>query len=216
MALVSGASRGFGRAVARQLGTAGATVIAVARTVGGLEELDDEVRRAGGPAPVLVPLDLTDGDGVDRMGAALFERFGRIDLAVHAAAQGQPLMPIAEVRPKDFAKAAACHLEATWRLIRSLDPLLRASASGTLVHIDDAKADQKFWGLYGSTKAAATHLVRSYAAETPALRVLIHEPPAMPTALRARTHPGEDKSQLTSPDAAAKALLLEIDRRVPA
>lgn len=207
IALVTGASRGFGAAVAAALGAEGAQVVAVARTVGGLEELDDHITGAGGARPVLVPLDLTDGDGVDRLGAALFERFGRVDLLTHAAAMGTRLTPVAHLEPSELEKLAATNLAATHRLIRSMDPLLRAAEAPVLALIDDTKAGGAFWGGYGATKAAAAALARSYAAETKGVRVLVHEPPAMPTALRARTHPGEKRETLTPTEVAAAALL---------
>lgn len=207
VALVTGASRGFGAAVAEALAAEGAQVVAVARTVGGLEELDDRIKGAGGAGAVLVPLDLTEGEGVDRLGAALYERFGKLDLAVHAAAMGARLTPVAHLDPKDLARLTAINLTATHRLIRSVDPLLRLSDGAVFALIDDPKGGEALWSGYGATKAAAAALARSYAAETPTVRVLIHTPPAMPTQLRARTHPGEDKTALSSRAAAAAGLL---------
>ncbi len=211
-ALITGASRGFGRAAAEALGREGAQIVAVARTVGGLEELDDAVTAAGAPPAVLVPLDLTDGDGVDRLGAALFERFGALDLAVLAAAEGAKLTLAAHLEPKTLERLAAVNLIATHRLIRSIDPLLRAAPAGRLVYVADDKRARSLWAGYAATKAAAAALVEAYARETPSVRATLYAPPAMPTALRARTHPGEDKAGLTRPEAAAAALLDELAR----
>lgn len=210
IALVTGASRGFGFAVAERLGAAGAQVIAVARTVGGLEELDDRIKTLGGPGAVLVPLDLTDGDGIDRLGLALHERFGRLDLLVHAAAMGARLTPVAHQDPKELEKLLAANIGATHRLIRSLDPLLRQADAPVFALIDDPKGGEQFWGGYGASKAGAVALARSYAAETAGVRVLIHTPPAMPTALRGRTHPGQDRNALTPIRDAADGLLAEL------
>lgn len=211
--LVTGASRGIGRAVAEALGRSGAQVVAVARTVGGLEEVDDAIQRAGGPAALLVPLDLTDGDGVDRLGAALFERFGRVDLLVHAAAQAAPLSPVAHATPKDMEAAVAVNVLATHRLIRSIDPLLRQAEAPQAVFFTHARAGQKFWGAYGASKAAMAALAQSYDQETPKVRVTLFEPPASPTALRGRTHPGDDGSTLPPVAETAARLLEEIGWR---
>lgn len=201
VALVTGASRGLGRAIAEQLGAAGAQIVAVARTVGGLEEMDDAIQRAGGPKALLAPLDLSDLDGVDRLGAALHERYGRLDMLVHAAAHAAPLTPAAHLEPKELERLMSVNAVATARLIRSLDPLLRLSGAGRAVFMIDRKAGAPFWGGYGASKAAAEALARSYAAEAAtgerAVDVHLFEPPPMPTALRARTHPGEDRAHLT-------------------
>lgn len=199
IALVTGASRGLGFALAERLGAGGAQVIAVARTVGGLEELDDAITAAEGLKPVLVPLDLAEGDGADQMGGALFERFGRIDILAHCAAHSTPLSPVAYGAEKDALRAFAVNAEGTRRLIRSMDGLLRQSDAPVLFYAADRKAGQKFWGAYGASKAAGEAYVASYAAETPKIRTVIVEPPAMPTALRARTHPGEDRSRPAKP-----------------
>lgn len=214
IALVTGASRGLGFALAERLATAGAQVVAVARTVGGLEDLDDRVRAGGGPKPLLVPLDLADGDGVDRMGAALFDRFGRLDLLAHCAAQAAPLSPVAHGAEKDVEKAFAVNAEGTRRLLRSVDLLLRQSAAPTLYYPADRKAGAKFWGAYGASKAAAEAYVASYAAETPQIRALIGEPPAMPTALRARAFPSEDRAGLTPVGTVADDLLKRLVDRM--
>ncbi|MEL6977093.1 MAG: SDR family NAD(P)-dependent oxidoreductase [Pseudomonadota bacterium] len=207
VALVTGASRGLGRAVAERLGAAGAQIVGVARTVGGLEEMDDAVQAAGGPKALLTPLDLADGDGLDRLGAALHERYGKLDFLVHAAAHAAPLTPAAHLKPKDFDKLLTVNALATARLIRAIDPLLRQGAARHAVFVIDRKAGAPFWGGYGASKAAAEALARSYAAEAGAgerpITVHLYEPPPMPTALRARTHPGEDRARLTPCSVAA-------------
>lgn len=197
IALVTGTSRGLGREVAMQLGARGAHVIAVARTVGGLEELDEQIRLAGGETAVLAPLDLTDGDGLDRMGAALFQRFGRLDLLVHAAAEGASLTPVSHLRPKDLDKMFAVNALATARLIRSLAPLLERSEDARAVFVTHDRAGQALWGAYAASKAAGASFAAAYGAESPKVAVSLFEPPAMATALRARTHPGEDREALT-------------------
>ena len=207
IALVTGASRGLGYSVAKALAAQGSQIVAVARTVGGLEELDDAICSAGGLKPVLVPLDITDGDGVDRLGAALFERFGKVDLWVHCAAQGAPLSPAAHVKPKDLQKLWAVNTAATQRLIASIDPLLRQSQNGQALICVDEKAGGQYWGAYGATKAAAAAIAESYAAETPGVQVHLYAPPALPTAVRARTHPGEDRSALTPTDVGAQEIV---------
>ena len=201
VALVTGASRGLGRAVAEQLGAAGAQIVALARTVGGLEEMDDAVQSAGGPKALLAPLDLTDLDAIDGLGAALHQRYGKVDILVHAAATASPLTPAAHLEPKDLNQLMTINAAATARLIRSIDPLLRLGQRREAVFMIDRKGGAPFWGGYGASKAAAEALARSYAAECAAaeqpIHVHLYEPPPMPTALRARTHPGEDRSQLT-------------------
>lgn len=197
IALVTGASRGLGREVAKQLGARGAHVIAVARTVGGLEELDEEIQAAGGQMAVLVPLDITDGDGLDRMGAALFQRFGRLDLLVHAAAEGASLTPVSHLRPKDLDKMFAVNALATARVIRALAPLLERSEHARACFVTNERAGEPFWGAYAASKAAGASFARSYGQETPKAGVTLFEPEPMATALRARTHPGEDREALT-------------------
>lgn len=202
VALVTGASRGLGRALAEQLGAAGAQLVAVARTVGGLEEMDDAVQQAGGPKALLAPLDLADGEGIDRLGGALHERFGRVDILVHAAAHAAPLTPTAHLEPKELDRLLAINATATARLIRSIDPLLRVAEKPQAVFVIDRKSGAPFWGGYGASKAAGEALARSYGAESGAgerpVATHLFEPPPMPTALRARTHPGEDRAHLTA------------------
>lgn len=210
VAAVVGASRGLGFALATRLGAAGAQLVAVARTVGGLEELDDAVTSAGGPKPVLVPLDITDADGVDRLGAAVFERFGRVDLLALVAAQSSPLSPAAYAAPKDVERAFAVNAMAQWRLIRSFDLLLRQSERPRLLYVADRSPGDQLWSAYAASKSAGETFARAYAAETAAVRLHLAAPPAMPTALRARTHPSEDRAKLTPVHDVADAILADL------
>lgn len=209
IALVTGASRGLGYALAERLGAGGAQVIAAARTVGGLEALDDAIQAAGGPKALLVPMDLSDAAAIAQLTSPLGERYGRLDLWVHAAAQGASLTPTAHIKAKDFAKLWAINAAAVSALIAALDPLLRAAPTPKALFLIDEKAGQPYWGSYGASKAAGAALARSYAVEAATgaqpISVLLHQPPAMPTALRARTHPGEDRETLTPCAEAAEA-----------
>lgn len=211
IALVTGATRGLGYAVSAALAQRGAHVVAVGRTVGGLEDLDDEITKAGGAA-TLTPLDLTDDEGLERLGAAIHGRWGRLDILVHAAAAPAPLSPAEHAAAKDFDGAFAVNARATQRLIRSVDPLLRASEAAQAVFMADPTAEgAKFNGAYGASKAAARAIALSYAQETrnAALAVWLAAPPPMPTALRARFHPGEDRAKLT-PCAAVAGRLADL------
>lgn len=213
IALVTGASRGLGFACARAFGQAGAQVIAVARTVGGLEELDEAIRPGGGAA-TLVPLDIRDDEGLKRMGAAIFERWGHVDLWLHTAASAPPLGPAEHIFEKDFDQAVDVNIRAFQRLIRVVDPLLRRAEAPLALIAGDAPEEPRFWGSYAATKAAQAALTRSWAAEA-ARRITIARilPPAMPTALRARFFPGEDRGKLTPiDDVAARVLELASSR----
>jgi NAD(P)-dependent dehydrogenase (short-subunit alcohol dehydrogenase family) len=212
VALVTGASRGLGFAVARALGASGVQVAALARTVGGLEELADAIEQAGGPAPVLVPLSLTDEGGLQRMGLALHERLGRLDLVVHCAAHAAPLAPAAHIAEKDFDASVAVNLRGTQRLLTMVHPLLVAATDGLFVHVGDEHAGAPFYGSYGASKAAGEALVRSWAAETRRTgpRVAVFHPRPMPTALRARFHPGESREALAPCVEEAARLLAEV------
>jgi len=205
IAVITGASRGLGAAVAKRFAAEGAQLVLVARTVGGLEETDDEVRAAGRSA-TLVPLDLTDFDAIDRLGQSLFERFGKIDILVANAAVLGTLSPIGHITPRDWAEVINLNLTANWRLIRSLDPLLRASKSGRAIFVTDALArtPKAFWGAYAASKAALEALVRVYAdeIERTKIRVNLIEPGPLRTALRARAYPGENPRDLPAPEAA--------------
>ncbi|MGE0717275.1 MAG: SDR family NAD(P)-dependent oxidoreductase [Alphaproteobacteria bacterium] len=210
VAVVTGASRGLGAAVARRLGAEGAHVVLVARTVGGLEETDDAVRAAGGSA-TLVPLDLREGDRIDQLGAALYERFGKVDILVSAAAALGSLTPVAHIRPEHWAETLAVNLTASWRLIRSLDPLLRLADAGRALFVTAAEASGEiaYWSGYAVSKGGLEALVRLYASELRQthVRVNLFDPGAMRTGLRAAAFPGEDPERVPPPDRAAEAML---------
>lgn len=205
IALVTGASRGIGYAVAKELARRGAHVVALARTQGALEELDDEIRALGGEA-TLVPCDLTDYEALDRLGLALYERWKKLDILVGNAGMLGTLSPLGHLDPKEWDKTFATNVTANWRLIRSLDPLLRQSDAGRVVFLSSGaghRADLRpYWGLYGTTKAALDALARFYAAETlntSNVRVMLANPGPLRTAMRARAMPGEDPMTLKTP-----------------
>jgi len=203
IALVTGASRGIGRASALALAKAGAHVIAVARTEGGLTELDDEIRAATGQPATLVPLDIADGDGLDTLGLALHQRFGRLDVMVHAAATLGPMTPVAHIEPKHWDRVVAVNLTATYRLIRTTEPLLRASDAGRAIFFTTGRVarPKAFWGPYGVTKAGVEHLVRTWAdeLEQTKVRAVLLDPNTMRTKMRAEAMPGEDPATVTDP-----------------
>jgi NAD(P)-dependent dehydrogenase (short-subunit alcohol dehydrogenase family) len=209
--LVTGASRGIGYQAALEAAKRGAHVIAVARTVGGLEELDDEIQAAGSSA-TLVPLDLRDYDGIDRLGRAIFERWGKLDGLVGNAAMLGGLSPLAHFEPKDFDRVMALNVTANYRLLRSLDLLLRQSDAGRAVFVSSSSAHsaRPFWGPYAASKAALEALVKSYAAETAGaskVRTNVFYPGAVRTAMRAQAVPGEDPDTLPRPAVVAPKLI---------
>ncbi|MGO4831374.1 SDR family NAD(P)-dependent oxidoreductase [Rhizobiaceae sp. 2RAB30] len=210
VALVTGASRGIGYFIAKELAKAGAHVVAVARTVGGLEELDDEIKAAGGQA-TLVPLDLTDMAGIDRLGGAIHERWGKLDVLMANAAMLGVIAPIGHVEAKVFDKVMAVNVTATWRLIRSVDPLLRLSDAGRAVVVSAgvAHSARAFWAPYAASKAAVEALARSWADETKnfPLRVNLVNPGATRTAMRAQAMPGEDPQTLPHPSEIAARIV---------
>jgi NAD(P)-dependent dehydrogenase (short-subunit alcohol dehydrogenase family) len=210
IALVTGASRGIGYATALALARAGAHVVAVARTVGGLEELDDAVKAADGSA-TLVPLDLKDYEGIDRLGRALHERFGRLDVLVANAAVLGPLSPLGHVEAKAWDEVMALNVTANWRLICATDPLLKFSDAGRAVFITSgaARLALAYWGPYAVSKAALEALARTYAAETAStnVRVNVLNPGPVRTRMRAQAMPGEDPMSLTTPDEVASKIL---------
>ncbi len=215
IALVTGASRGIGWEVARSLARAGAHVIALARTQGALEELDDAIRAEGGEA-TLVPCDIKDFEALDRLGGAIFTRWKKLDIFVGNAGMLGPVSPLSHVEPKQWDDVLAVNVTANWRLIRSLDPLLRASDAGRVVLVSSGAghtADFKpFWGPYATSKAAVDALVRTYAAETmntTPVRVMAINPGPLRTQMRAAAMPGEDPQTLKTPaDLAPKILAL--------
>jgi NAD(P)-dependent dehydrogenase (short-subunit alcohol dehydrogenase family) len=209
--LVTGASRGLGHAIARAEAATGAHVIALARTVGGLEALDDAIRAAGGSA-TLVPLDVTDDEGLTRLGAAVAQKWGRLDAWWHCAVHAPPCAPASHADAKDVDRAWAVNARAVQRMIRVLDPLLRASPAGLAVLTDDAREGQPYFAPYAATKAAARAWWDAWALEVgkSPLRVRRVTPPAMPTALRARFFPGQDADALTQPAEAAAQVMAQI------
>lgn len=210
VALVTGASRGIGYATAKALAGEGAHVIALARTVGGLEDLDDEIKQGGG-STTLVPADVKDFEAIDRLGGAIHERWGKLDILVGNAGILGKLSPLGHIDPKTWDEVMAVNVTANWRLIRSLDPLLRASDAGRAVFLTSgaARRFRAYWGAYSTSKAALEALVNTYADETrtTSLRVNLVNPGPMRTAMRARAMPGEDPDTLPRPAEFAQALL---------
>ena len=210
IALVTGASRGIGAATALKLAQAGAHVVAVARTVGGLEELDDTIRAAGGSA-TLVPGDLKDFDAIDRLAAALAERYGRLDVLVGNAGTLGPLSPLGHVQPKAWDDVLAVNVTANWRLIRAMDPLLQRSTAARVVFLTSGVTARAiaYWGPYSVSKNALEMLARIYAAEnaTTNLRVNLFNPGPIRTRMRAQAMPGEDPMTLATPDQAAEKVV---------
>lgn len=210
IALVTGASRGVGRAISLELARQGAHIVALARTQGALEELDDDIRALGGQT-TLVPCDVTDFDALDRLGAALFERWGRLDVFVGNAGVLGPLSPLAHVDVKDWNRVVAVNVTANWRLIRSLDPLLRASGAGRVLFVTSGAAHKAkpFWGPYAISKAALDTMARTYAAEVKndGVTVMIANPGPLRTRMRAQAMPGEDPMTLPAPEDFAKKCL---------
>ncbi len=206
IALITGASRGIGRALAVALARQNVHVVALARTQGALEELDDEIRAFGGKT-TLVPCDLADHDALDRLGAILFDRYGRLDILVGNGGILGPLSPLAHVSPKDWGKVLSINVTANWRLIRSLDPLLRASASGRVLFITSSIAHRAhmkpYWGSYAASKAALETIALTYAEETRtigSMTVMLANPGPLRTRMRAQAMPGEDPSILRPPE----------------
>lgn len=202
IALVTGASRGIGRSLALALAGAGAHVVAVARTKGALEELDDEIKALGGAA-TLVPLNLVHGDKLDQLGPSLYPRFGHLDILVAAAGMLGPLSPLAHVKTEDWTRVMEVNLTANWRLIRTLDPLLRRAPSGRAVFVTcgAARSPEAYWGLYAASKAGLEALVKSYAAEvaSTSVRVNLLDPGIARTKLRQQAFPGETPSSQPDP-----------------
>lgn len=217
IALVVGASRGIGYESALALAKAGAHVIAAARTQGALEELDDAIFAATGQHATLIPFDLVDGGGIDRMGGALYERFGKLDIWVQAAATmgAEGLTPVSNADPRGFAKVEKTNFTAVYRLIRSLEPLLKASDAARVIHLTTSVATvpRAFWGAYAATKAGAEALMKCWADEIESMpiRVAIVDPGRMRTQLRAQAYPGEDPEQNIHPSAIGP-LIVELAR----
>jgi NAD(P)-dependent dehydrogenase (short-subunit alcohol dehydrogenase family) len=204
IAVITGASRGIGAAVAKRFAEEGAQLVLIARTVGGLEEADDAVRAASGRNALLVPLDLREFDALDQLGATLYERFGKLDILVGNAGILGILSPLGHVKPAVWAETMDVNLTANWRLIRSLDPLLRQSDAGRAIFVTSgaARHPHAYWGPYAVSKAALEMLVKTYAAETAKtnVRANLVDPGAVRTAMRAQAYPGEDPTALPAPD----------------
>lgn len=205
IAVITGASRGIGAAVARRFAAEGAQLVLIARTVGGLEELDDAIRAEGGKQPVLVPHDLRDFDGLDRLGASLHERYGKLDILVGNAGLLGPLTPVGHIPPDTWQEVMDVNVTANYRLIRSLDPLLRLSDAGRAIFVTSGAASglNAYWGPYAVSKAALDALVRTYAAEITKTQVKANllSPGPIRTMMRAAAFPGEDPESLRPPEA---------------
>jgi NAD(P)-dependent dehydrogenase (short-subunit alcohol dehydrogenase family) len=203
VAVVTGASRGIGRAAALALAEAGAHIIALARTQGALESLDDEIRAKGSSA-TLVPVNLKDFDAIDRLGAAIYERWGKLDILLGNAGQLGELAPITHVDQPVWDEVMAVNVTANYRLIRSLDPLLRASDAGRAIFVTSGAAHKckAYWGVYSISKAALEALVRTYAAETVTtpVKAMLLNPGPLRTSMRRAAMPGEDPLTLKTPE----------------
>jgi NAD(P)-dependent dehydrogenase (short-subunit alcohol dehydrogenase family) len=210
IALVTGASRGIGYATARALAKAGAHVVAVARTQAGLEELDDDIRNAGGSA-TLVPLNLTDYDGIARLAAALHERHGRLNILVGNAGIAGPSSPLGHIEMKPWNDVMAINVSANFQLIRCMEPLLKKSDAGRAVFITSAAASKAsaYLGPYAASKAALETLARAWAHETAStkLRVNLFNPGPVRTRMRATVFPGEDPLTLDTPEQVAESIM---------
>ncbi len=204
IALVTGASRGIGRAVALRFAQEGAHLILTARTQGALEELDDEISESTGENATLVPVDLTDFDAIDQMGAAVFDRFKRLDILVGNAGMLTSLTPMAQVKPKDWERVMALNVTANYRLIRSFDPLLRMSDAGRAIFVSSTVTQGvwPFWGVYSVSKAALENMVQTYASEIEKtnIKANILNPGPTRTTMRHVAYPGEDPQTIKPPE----------------
>jgi NAD(P)-dependent dehydrogenase (short-subunit alcohol dehydrogenase family) len=211
VALITGASRGIGAAVAELFAAEGAHLVLAARTVGGLEELDDKIRAAGGEAATLVPLDLRDFIKIDELAAALYARYGHLDILVGNAAEFGTFSPLGHIAPELWGEIIDLNLTANWRLIRAMDPLLRAAPDGRAIFVTSGIASnpRAYWGPYAVSKAGLEALVKTYAAEieTTRVRANLLGPGVVRTRLRARVFPGEDPMTLPPPESVADAFL---------
>ena len=211
VALVTGASRGIGRAVALELAHEGAHVIAVARTTGALEELDNQIVKVGGTA-TLVPMDLKDGPAFPRLAGAVAERWKKLDILIgNAGVLGGPLTPVTNINPKDWIEAVDINVNANLRLIQFLDPLLKASDAGRAIFVTSGAATniRAYWSVYSATKAALDVLIKTYAAEcaTTKVRANLFSPGPVRTGMRAKAFPGEDPMTLSTPEEVAPEIV---------
>lgn len=211
VALVTGASRGIGYHASLALAKAGNHIIAIGRTVGGLEELDDAIQSEGGSS-TLVPMDLTDYEAIDRLGASIDERWGKLDVLLGNAGVLGGLSPLGHFEPKDFERTLAINVTANWRLIRSLDPLLKASKAGRVIFVSSGAAQKckAYWGAYSVSKAALEALAKTYAneCENTNIRVNLLNPGGTRTAMRAQAMPGEDPDILPHPSELGECIVM--------
>jgi NAD(P)-dependent dehydrogenase (short-subunit alcohol dehydrogenase family) len=219
LALITGASRGIGRAAALAFAKAGAHTILLARTVGALEELDDEICALGLIKPTLIPLDLLRYETIDQLGAALYQRFGRLDILLGNAAMLGTLSPLPHIAPKEWQQVFDLNVTANFHLVRALDPLLKQSQAGRVVMVSSGAAHglRAYWGAYAASKAALEQMTLVYAAEcqiTP-IKVNIFDPGRTRTAMRAAAYPGEDPSQLPPPESLMPRLLALVRQDCP-
>lgn len=214
LALVTGASRGLGRAAAKALAREGAHVILAARREGSLEDVDDEIRAAGGTA-TLVRLDLVSGDKIDALGPTIYDRWGKLDILVASAGMLGPLSPLPHISEDAWQNVLSVNLTANWRLIRTLDPLLRHAAAGRAVFVScgAATADKAYFGPYAASKAGLEALVKTYAHEVAntSVRANLARPGPMRTEMRTQAFPGEDPMSLPAPEDVAPHLLNVVD-----
>jgi NAD(P)-dependent dehydrogenase (short-subunit alcohol dehydrogenase family) len=209
IALITGASRGIGAAVAKAYAKAGGHVVLLARTTGALEALDDEIRQTGGQA-TLIPMDLRNPEPLDNLGPLLMQKFGRLDIFVGNAGMLGTLTPVAHQKAGEWEKVLNVNLNANFRLVRTLDPLLRASDAGRAIFVTSSAAEGRaYWGAYGISKAALEALARTWASETEktSLRVNLVDPGGVRTAMRAEAFPGEDKEALPLPETVVPVFL---------
>ena len=204
IALITGASRGIGAAVARRYAQEGAHIIAVARTVGALEELDDDIQHLTGQSATLVPMDITDAEKVDHMSALINQRFGRLDILVGNAGILGILSPLGHIDPKIWDQVIAVNLSANWQLLRAMDPLLHSSHAGRAIFVTSTVGAEAraYWGAYAVSKAALEMMTRTYAKEiaTTPIRVNLVNPGGTRTQMRSQAMPGEDPNTLPSPE----------------
>jgi NAD(P)-dependent dehydrogenase (short-subunit alcohol dehydrogenase family) len=204
IALITGASRGLGRAVALAYVREGAHVLLLSRSLTTLGRVDDDIKAAGGTAS-LIPLDLADGPAIDALGPSLYERFGKLDVFVGSAAMLGALSPLPHIASAHWDKVLAVNLTANWRLIRTLDPLLRRSDAGRAIFVTSsvARSGRAYWAPYSISKAGLEALAKTYADETTGtpIKVNLIDPGAMATRMRAEAYPGEDQATLPAPEA---------------
>jgi NAD(P)-dependent dehydrogenase (short-subunit alcohol dehydrogenase family) len=211
VALVTGASRGIGRAAALAFAKAGAHVVALARTSGALEELDDEIKAAGSDGATLVPVDLTDAAAIEKLGPALLQRWGKLDILLANAGILGPLTPLTHASPKEWARVFDINVSANWRLLKCVEPALQASDAPRVIMMSSGAAHKclAYWGPYSISKAAVEAMARTYAAETATtpMKVMLVNPGPLRTRMRAEAMPGEDPQTLRTPDELAPEIL---------